>query len=50
MRIASKFQHISKLKKYDDYVLIIRNHFIKIMMEDQNERFRMEAVKLVQLS
>ena len=37
MRIASKFQHISKLKKYDDYVLIIRNHFIKIMMEDQTK-------------
>ena len=49
MRIAAKFQDISKLKGYDEYLKMIRNHFIKMMMEEQKERFRIEAVKQVYL-
>ena len=49
MKIAAKFQSISKLKEYDEYLKMIRNHFIKIMMEEKKEKFRLEAVKLVYL-
>jgi len=49
MKIAAKFQSISKLKDYDEYLKMIRNHFIKIMMEEKKEKFRLEAVKLVYL-
>jgi len=44
MKIAGKFQSISKLKDYDEYLKMIRNHFIKIMMEEKKEKFRLEAV------
>jgi hypothetical protein len=49
MKIAGKFQYISKLKDYDEYLKMIRNHFIKIMMEEQKELYRVEAVKQVYL-
>ena len=37
------------MKDYDEYLKMIRNHFIKMMMEEQKERFRLEAVKQVWL-
>ena len=49
MKIAGKFQHISLMKDYDEYLKIIRNHFIKMMMDEQNEKLRLEAVKQVHL-
>ena len=49
IRIAGKFQEISKSKGYDEYLKIIRNHLIKVMMEDRKENFRIEAVKQIYL-
>ena len=37
------------MKGYDEYLKMIRNHFIKIMMEEQKDKFRIEAVKQVHL-
>ena len=45
MKIAGKFLYIAKLKDYDEYLKMIRNHFIKLMMEETKDRLRLEAVK-----
>jgi hypothetical protein len=34
MKIAGKFQSISKMKDYDEYLKIIRNHFLRILLEE----------------
>ena len=49
MKIGGKFQSISKMKDYDEYLKMIRNHFIKIMMEEVKDKYRLEAVKQVYL-
>ena len=37
------------MKDYDEYLKIIRNHFIKMMMEENDEKLRLEAVRQVHL-
>lgn len=46
-RIAAKFQKVSYLKGYTEYLYVARNYFLKSMMDDPSEKFRIEAVNLV---
>ena len=49
MKLAAKFQEISEFREVPEYLNIIRDHLITIMMDDSKETFRIEAIKLVHL-
>ena len=48
-KIAARFQAISYHKDYHDYLKIIRNHLVRVMMEEPKDKFRVEAVRHVWL-
>jgi Mg2+ and Co2+ transporter CorA len=50
LRIAAKLQSVVKAKGREDYHQTITCHLIKIMMEDEKERLRKEAVSLIELN
>lgn len=50
IRIAARFLGPVKQKGRDEYYTLITSHLIKIMMEDERDRMRKEAVMLIEPS